>query len=94
MGANNDNRYTIANKSKNNSNNNTNGNNHNDNIQDAITPSPSPNPSENKSPDQSTSKWKKRTALIVGDSMITGLRGAKLSRNRKVKVPFLPGAKT
>ena len=94
MGANNDSRYTIANKSKDNSNNNTNGNDHNDNIQDAITPSPSPNPSENKSPDQSTSEWKKGKALIVGDSMIAGLRGAKLSRNRKVKVRFLPGAKT
>ena len=34
------------------------------------------------------------TTLIVGDSMIAGLREAKLSRNRKVKVRFLSDAKT
>ena len=37
---------------------------------------------------------KKGTTFIVGDSMIAGLREAKLSRNRNVKVRFLPGAKT
>ena len=37
---------------------------------------------------------KKGTTLIVGDSMIAGLREAKLSRNRNVKARFLPGAKT
>ena len=31
--------------------------------------------------------------LNCGDSMIAGLRGAKVSRNRKVKIRFLPGAK-
>ena len=36
----------------------------------------------------------KGKTLIVGDSMIAGLRQAKLSRNKKVKVPFLLGAKT
>ena len=43
---------------------------------------------------QSTGVWKKGTTLIVGDSIIAGLREAKLSRKRKVKVRFLPGAKT
>ena len=38
-------------------------------------------------------KWKPRTLLIVGDSMVAGLRVAKLSRNRKVKVRFFPGSK-
>ena len=50
--------------------------------------------SKNKSQDQSIGEWKKGITLIVGDSMIAGLREAKLSRNRKVKVRFLPGAKT
>ena len=46
-------------------------------------------------PDNNTDaeEWKPGTSLIVGDSMIAGLREAKLSRNRKVKVRFFPGAK-
>ena len=46
-------------------------------------------------PDNSTDaeEWKPGTSLIVGDSMIAGLREGKLSRNRKVKVRFFPGAK-
>ena len=46
-------------------------------------------------PDNSTNaeEWKPGTSLIVGDSMIAGLREGKLSRNRKVKVRFFPGAK-
>ena len=35
----------------------------------------------------------KGTTLIVGNSMIAGLRLAKLLKNRKVKICFLPGAK-
>ena len=84
--ANNNSSHITATKKKNsNSNinsNNTNGNSNNDNIQDTITPNPSPNPSENEPPDQSIGDWKKGTTLIVGDSMITGLRLAKLSKNR------------
>ena len=82
--ANNDSSHTTT-KSKNNSNsnnNNTNSYSSNDNIQDTITPNPS---------DQSAGEWKKGTALIVGDSMIAGLREAKLSTNRKVKAHFPPG---
>ena len=46
-------------------------------------------------PDNNTDaeEWKPGTLLIVGDSMIAGLREGKLSRNRKVKVHFFPGAK-
>ena len=34
------------------------------------------------------------TTLIMWDSMIAGLREVKLSKNKKVKVRFLTGAKT
>ena len=46
-------------------------------------------------PDNNTDaeEWKPGTSLIVGDSMIAGLREGKLWRNRKVKVGFFPGAK-
>ena len=39
-------------------------------------------------------EWRKGTTLVIGDSMLAGLREAKLSRNKKIKVCFLPGAKT
>ena len=35
-----------------------------------------------------TDEWKPGTSLIVGDSMIAGVREAKLSKNRKLKVCF------
>ena len=38
-------------------------------------------------------EWKKGTTLVIGDSMLAGLREAKLSRNKKIKVPFFPGGK-
>ena len=38
--------------------------------------------------------WKKGTALIVGDSMLAGLRKAKLSRSKRIKVRYFPGGKT
>ena len=38
--------------------------------------------------------WKKGTTLVIGDSMLARLRGAKLSMNKKIKVRFFPGAKT
>ena len=50
------------------------------------------NPSEFEPPKQSE-EWRKGTALITGDSMIAGLRKAKLSI-KKTKVQFFPGAKT
>ena len=39
-------------------------------------------------------EWKKGTTLVIGDSMLAGLREAKLSRNEKIKVRFSSGAKT
>ena len=39
-------------------------------------------------------EWKKGTTLVIGDSMLAGFREAKLSRNKKIKVRFFPGAKT
>ena len=49
------------------------------------------NPSQDKkekgvalNPDE----WKKSATLVKGDSMLAGLRGAKLSRNKKIKVRF------
>ena len=39
-------------------------------------------------------EWKKGTTLVIGDLMLAGLREAKLSRNKKIKVCFFPGAKT
>ena len=39
-------------------------------------------------------EWRKDTTLVIGDSMLAGLREAKLSRNKKIKVRFLPHAKT
>ena len=38
-------------------------------------------------------EWKPGTSLIVGDSMIADVREVELSRNKKVKVCFFPGAK-
>ena len=49
------------------------------------------NPSQDKkekgvvlNPDE----WKKGTTLVIGDSMLAGLRETKLSRNKKIKVRF------
>ena len=39
-------------------------------------------------------QWKKGTTLIVGDSMLAGLREAKLSRSKRIKVHYFLGGKT
>ena len=39
-------------------------------------------------------QWKKGTMLTVGDSMLTGLREAKLSTSKRIKVRYFPGGKT
>ena len=39
-------------------------------------------------------QWKKGTTLIVGDSILVGLREAKLSRCKRIKVRFFPGGET
>jgi len=38
------------------------------------------------------SKWKKDTILVTGDSMISGIQQARLSKKREVKVRPLLGA--
>ena len=45
---------------------------------------------KNNNPDNNTDaeEWKLGTSLIIEDSMVAGLREAKLSRNRKVKVRY------
>ena len=52
-----------------------------------------PNKTNNQDNNTDVEEWKPRTTLIDGDSMIAGLREAKLSRNRNVKVHFFPCAK-
>ena len=39
-------------------------------------------------------QWKKGTTLIVGDSMLAGLREGKLSGSKRIKVRYFPGGKT
>ena len=51
---------------------------------------------ENKLPNWFTSisdseVWKKGTVLIVGDSVVSGLRESKMSFRRNIKVHFFPG---
>ena len=53
---------------------------------------------ENKPPNWFTSisdseVWKKGTVLIVGDSVLSGLRESKMSFRRNIKVRFFPGAR-
>ena len=47
-----------------------------------------------KIPVLNSDQWKKGTMLIVGDLMLVGLREAKLSRSKRIKVPFFSGGKT
>ena len=47
-----------------------------------------------KIPVLNSEQWKKGTTLIVGDSMLAGLREAKLSRSKRIKVRYFPGGKT
>ena len=53
---------------------------------------------ENKLPNRFTSiseseVWKKGTVLIVGDSVVSGLRESKMSFRRNIKIRFFPGAR-
>ena len=38
-------------------------------------------------------EWRKGTTLILGDPTISGIIDKKMSRNRKIKVRYFPGAK-
>ena len=42
---------------------------------------------------QENNEWRKGTRVILGDSTISGLIEKKMSRNRKIKVRYFPGAK-
>ena len=43
-----------------------------------------------KTPVLNSEQWKKGTMVIVGDSMLAGLREAKLSRSKRIKVCCFP----
>ena len=47
-----------------------------------------------KIPVLNSDQWKKGTTLVVKDSMLAGLREAKLSRSKRIKVRYFPGGKT
>ena len=47
-----------------------------------------------KIPVLNSEQWKKGTTLIVGDSMLAGLRETKLSRIKRIKFRYFPGGKT
>ena len=47
-----------------------------------------------KIPVLNSDQWKKATTLVVGDSILAGLREAKLSRSKRIKVRYFPGGKT
>ena len=51
------------------------------------------NNADNSTLQQSSEKWRKGTTLIFGDSTMPGLIDKKMSRNRKIKVTYFPGAK-
>ena len=51
------------------------------------------NNADNNTVQQNNEEWRKGTTLILGDSTISGLIEKKMSRNRKIKVRYFPGAK-
>ena len=51
------------------------------------------NTAGNNSVKQNNEEWKKGTTLILGDSTISGLIEKNVSRNKKIKVRYFPGAK-
>ena len=51
------------------------------------------NNTDNNTVQQNNEEWRKGTTLILGDSTISGLLEKKMSRNRKIKVRYFPGAK-
>ena len=42
----------------------------------------------------SSDQWKIETTLIAGDSVLAGLREAKLSKSKRIKIRYFPGGKT
>ena len=48
---------------------------------------------DNSTVQKNNEEWRKGTTLILGDSEICRLIEKKISRNRKIKVRYFPGAK-
>ena len=48
---------------------------------------------DNNTVQENNEEWRKGTTLILEDSTISGLIEKKMSRNRKIKVRYFPGAK-
>ena len=51
------------------------------------------NNADNNNVQQNNEEWRQVTTLTLGDSVISGLIEKKMSRNRKIKVRYFPGAK-
>ena len=51
------------------------------------------NNADNITVQQNNEEWWKGTTLILGESTISGRKEKKMSRNRKIKVRYFPGAK-
>ena len=51
------------------------------------------NNADNITVQQNNEEWWKGTTLILGESTISGRKEKKMSRNRKIKVTYFPGAK-
>ena len=51
------------------------------------------NNTDNSTVQENNEEWRKSTTLILRDSAISGLIEKKMSRNRKIKVRYFPGAK-
>ena len=51
------------------------------------------NNADNNTVQEKNEEWRIGTTLILGDSTISGLIEKKMSRNRKIKVRYFPGAK-
>ena len=51
------------------------------------------NNADNNTVQEKNEEWRIGTTLILGDSIISGLIEKKMSRNRKTKVRYFPGAK-
>ena len=50
------------------------------------------NNADNNTVHKNNEEWRKGTTLIFGDSTLSGLSEKKMSRNRKIKVRYFPGA--
>ena len=51
------------------------------------------NNADNITVQKNNEEWWKGTTLILGESTISGRKEKKMSRNRKIKVRYFPGAK-